>query len=325
MLANAGRLHEKKKYAEKRKQARVDLDPKGTEPSRARDLGAAKAAPKRPARQATFSGSRLHAQTSASRQGSTRLGSTRLSQQPGQPAGRASQATGAEPSSQEVVQERTAFDSDDKYRMQVIKQIIKNRQKRMASIARILEGGKQSVPTAGSQEAANMIRQEAGASSGGKGGAATIVRKGTFRPPKSNFDYFTRRHAEQDFQTLQKKFLKYLKENNMYDESIESSRCVGYNKFDREIDPETEQLLAKMYRPRDELKKLGLPILGEEKVLEKLKRRRSEDGLAEVSGDLHELEIDSLIESAFCSEDNVDWEKYRLEIDQPPVSEVSQE
>ena len=37
----------------------------------------------------------------------------------------------------------------------------------------------------------------------------------------------------------------------------------------------------------------------------------------------HKFEIDSLVESAFCSEANTDWEKYKLSVGQPQVSEIS--
>ena len=80
-----------------------------------------------------------------------------------------------------------------------------------------------------------------------------------------------------------------------------------------------------MIRPRDDQKKLGVSIPGVEKVINKLKKRWSDQEDTSLSEQLKSLEIDSLLESAFCSEENVDWEKYRLDIRQPQCSEVSQE
>lgn len=119
--------------------------------------------------------------------------------------------------------------------------------------------------------------------------------------------------------------MRYLKDNDMLECSLESSQKVRYNKFDREIDPVTVECKQKMFRPRDELKKQGLPIPGVEKVITSLRKRWSDQDDSVLSEQIKGLEIDSLIESAFCSEENVDWEKYRLDIEHPPCSEVSQE
>lgn len=80
-------------------------------------------------------------------------------------------------------------------------------------------------------------------------------------------------NTEQSFKVLKKKFIKYLKENNMIEGSVESSEKVKYNKFDREIDPITQECIKKMKNPRDDLKKCGKPVLGLEKVIGSLKKR----------------------------------------------------
>jgi len=217
--------------------------------------------------------------------------------------------------------------------MRVIKNIIQQRQKKMGAIGRILDtnhhnrsNSRRIDVDSEDQELINRKKQMVNAVDRYGALASENKRrqppktKAGFKPPTSHLDIFEKRQQEHDFQTLQKNFLKYLKENGMHDESIESSEFVGYNKFDREIDPETAILKAKMYRPRDDMKKQGKPILGEEKVLRQLRRLKTgdervtpvddgENGHASDSADdLPQLEIDSLIESAFCSEENAAWE-----------------
>ena len=50
-----------------------------------------------------------------------------------------------------------------------------------------------------------------------------------------------------------------------------------------------------MFRPRDEMKQKGLPILGVEKVLNSLKKRWTDQSDSALSEKLKSLEIDSLI------------------------------
>ena len=57
----------------------------------------------------------------------------------------------------------------------------------------------------------------------------------------------------------------------------------------------TVECMKKMFRPRDEMKQKGLPILGVEKVLNSLKKRWTDQSDSALSEKLKSLEIDSLI------------------------------
>jgi hypothetical protein len=100
--------------------------------------------------------------------------------------------------------------------------------------------------------------------------------------------------------------------------------------------------MAQMIRPRDMLE--GEYSLGEQKVLEQIKKLRGGEkkptspkplfssgfsdqaSLFKSKASKDEIvRVDSLVESAFNSEENAKWENYRFSIKDPAVSERSEE
>ena len=135
------------------------------------------------------------------------------------------------------------------------------------------------------------------------------------------YDIYINNQTDQN--ELERYLKRHYKEQGLIEESIPSSNFMGYDKYGRKRDKEMEATLKKMLRPR-ELLGPGEISLGEQKVYDELIRLRGGQNKAFSQHGLH-VPIDSLIESAFNSEENHYWEAYELSLRQPQVSECSQE
>ena len=106
------------------------------------------------------------------------------------------------------------------------------------------------------------------------------------------------------------------------EESAREENLLGYDKFGEPRDPILEGLRDCMLRPRKHLidRRKGDLSLGEKKVFDQIGRLKGNE-----VQDPRMFRMDSLVESAFNTEANEEWEAYKFRLRQPQVSECSQD
>lgn len=113
-----------------------------------------------------------------------------------------------------------------------------------------------------------------------------------------------------------------MKERVLEEDKDSELEKLQYDKFGNKRCLVMEKLKEEMVIPKEDATK-GKVTLNEEKIYEKLRKLNGGTVPTDARGEV--IGIDSLMGSAFNSDENKKWERYKFKVAQPQASEISDE